>query len=115
MKALQKMILPGLLLAAILIIYFIYFAPTGELGLFSNFDTNNNANKDIRVSLVKERGIQTDPVNQSAAFYVVDAAGVQNLVQAPYPLPVDFESSNVIILKGHLHEDHFHAVEVNLP
>jgi cytochrome c-type biogenesis protein CcmE len=115
MKALQKMILPALLLAAILIIYFIYFAPTGELGLYSSFDTNNNANKDIRVSLVSEKEIQSDPVNQSASFYAVDAAGVQYLVQAPYPLPDGLERSDIIVLKGHLHEDHFHAVEVSLP
>jgi hypothetical protein len=115
MKALQKMILPALLLAAIFLIYFIYFAPTGELGLFSNFDTNNNANKDIRVSLVQDKGIKSDPQNQSVTFFAVDGAGVENLVQAPFPLPEGAENSEVIILKGHLHEDHFHAVEVNLP
>lgn len=114
MKALQKMILPALLMAAIFLIYFIYFAPSGELGLYSNFDTNNNANKDIRVSLVHPKGIRTDPVNQSATFYAVDGEGVENLVQAPYPLPDGIENANVIIMKGHLHEDHFHAVEVNL-
>jgi len=115
MNALQKLILPSLLLAAILLIYFFYFAPTGELGLYSNFDTNNNANKDIRVTLVRDKGIQTDPVKGSASFYAVDAAGIQNLVQAPYPLPAGFEESQMIILKGHLHEDHFHAVEVSVP
>ncbi len=115
MKTLQKMILPALLLAVILSIYFIYFAPADEPGLFSNFDTNNNASKEIRVILVKEKGIQTDPAAQTAAFYAADAAGVQNLVQAPYPLPEGFEESKMIILKGHLHKDHFHAVEVNLP
>jgi len=115
MKTLQKMILPALLLAVILLIYFLYFAPVEAPGLFSNFDTNNNANKDIRVLLVKEKGIQTDAVHQTAAFYAADAAGVQNLVQAPYPLPEGFENSQMIILKGHLHKDHFHAVEVNLP
>lgn len=114
MKALQKMILPALLLAAVLIIYFIYFVPTGELGLYSNFDTNNNANKDIRVSIVREKGIQTDAMNQSASFYAVDGSGVETLVQAPYPLPGGIENAEVITLKGHLHEDHFHAVEVNL-
>lgn len=115
MKALQKMILPALLLAAILIIYFIYFAPEEGLGLYSNFDTNNNANKEIRVALVHQKEIQTDSANQSALFYAVDAEGIQQLVQAPYPLPVGIEKSEVIILKGHLHDDHFHAVEVNLP
>ncbi len=115
MKALQKMILPALLLSVILLIYFIYFAPSGKLGLFSNFDTNNNANKDIEVVLVKEKGIQNDPVNQSSVFYAMDGAGVQNLVQAPYPLPAGIEEAESIIMKGHLHDDHFHAVEINLP
>jgi hypothetical protein len=115
MKTLQKLILPALLLAAILIIYFIYFAPKDELGLYSNFDTNNNGNKEIKVVLVLEKGIQTDPVNQSSTFYASDAKGVQQLVQAPYPLPNGIEQSDIIILRGHLHEDHFHATEVSLP
>jgi cytochrome c-type biogenesis protein CcmE len=115
MKALQKLILPVLLLAVILLVYFVYFTSTGEMGLYSNFDTNNNANKEIKVSLVREKGIQTDPVNQSAMFYAVDGAGVQNLVQAPYPLPDGMEEAEFVSMKGHLHDDHFHAVEINLP
>ncbi len=109
------MILPALLLAVILLVYFIYFTPKDEPGLYSNFDTNNNANKEIRVILVKDKEIRTNPANQTAAFYAADAAGVQNLIEAPYPLPEGFEDSNMIILRGHLHKDHFHAVEVNLP
>ncbi len=115
MKTLQKLILPALLLAAILIIYFIYFAPQDELGLYSNFDTNNNGNKEIKVVLVQEKGIQSDPASQSSTFYAADAKGVQQLVQAPYPLPNGIEQSDIIILRGHLHEDHFHATEVSLP
>ncbi len=115
MKALQKMILPALLLAAIMLTYFIYFAPSGEAGLYSNFDTNNNANKEIRVYFVKEKGIQSDLVNQSATFYASDGAGVQNLVQAPFPLPQGIEEAEFIIMTGHLHDDHFHAVDIKLP
>jgi hypothetical protein len=115
MKAMQKMILPALLLAAILLIYFFYFAPTGELGLYSSFDTNNNANKDIKVSVVMEKGISLDPVNQSASFYAADGIGIQHLVQAPYPLPPGIEDAEFITMKGHLHDDHFHAVEISLP
>ena len=114
MKTLQKLILPVLLLAAVLIIYFMYFAPSEGLGLFSNFDTNNNANKEIRVAFVRDKGIRSDPGNESVSFFAVDAGGVQQLVQAPYPLPMGIEESEMIILKGHLHEDHFHAVEVDL-
>jgi cytochrome c-type biogenesis protein CcmE len=115
MKALQKMILPALLAAAILIIYFIYFAPSEGAGLYSNFDTNNNANKEIRVYFVKENGIQSDPMNQTATFYAADGAGVQNLVQAPFPLPQGMEEAEFIIMTGHLHDNHFHAVDIKLP
>ena len=86
-----------------------------ELGLYSNFDTNNNGNKEIKVVLVQEKGIQSDPASQSSTFYASDAKGVQQLVQAPYPLPNGIEQSDIIILRGHLHEDHFHATEVSLP
>ncbi len=114
MKNLQKIILPLLIVIVISVIYFMYFDQKGELGSFTNFDTNNSANKVIVVKIEIEKGIQTDPVNGSAAFYVSDKNGTIQLVQAALPLPEGFENSETIKLNGHLHTDHFHAGEVTI-
>lgn len=114
MKILQKIIIPILFLVAGFLIYSIYFAPKAELGAFDSFDTNNNANKDIIVSWIKQKGISTDEANGTVMFYAVDNKGVEYPVQAPLPVPSGFENSERVKLKGHLHKDHFHAVELSL-
>jgi len=111
MKFIQKLILPLLIIVIIYLIYSFYFADKG-LGSFSDFDTNNTANKDIKVRVVLEKGINEDQQNGTASFYAIDKNGTEVLVQAPSPLPKNIRSLNEITLKGHLHPDHFHAVEV---
>ena len=114
MKLVQKFILPFLVISLIFIIYFIYFSPKEGLGSFSDFDTNNSANKDIKVRLLSDKGVSKDLPNGITSFYVVDNSGTQVLVQAPLNVPENIKSAEKIILKGHLHPDHFHAVEVQI-
>ena len=112
MILLKKLILPLLTLIFIAVVYFTYFTKGSELGLFSNFDTNNNANKEIRVRLVHEKGIKIDQVNNFMTFYAADKDGTEILVQAP--LTENINSANAVILNGHLHSDHFHATQIEL-
>jgi cytochrome c-type biogenesis protein CcmE len=112
MKSLQKLFVPGLLVIIAFIIYLSYFGGKGGLGNYSDFDTNNNANKDIRVVVVKEKGVNQNPSAGTATFFARDSKGVEYPVQAPLPLPDNFELLESVLLKGHLHKDHFHAVEV---
>ena len=70
MKKLQKLILPLMILIIIFLIYSIYFSPQKGLGSFSDFDPNNNANKDIKVKIVQEKGITRD--QEATIFYAVD-------------------------------------------
>ncbi|NUN09784.1 MAG: cytochrome c maturation protein CcmE [Ignavibacteriaceae bacterium] len=112
MKNLKKFIVPGLILLFILVIYTSYFAPGDELGDFSTFDPNNNANKDIRVEIVRDKGVRKDMASGSSIFYVKDKNGVEVMVQGPIELPPTFEMNDVFTLKGHLHKDYFHATEI---
>lgn len=114
MKQLQKFVLPGLVIAIITLIYSLYFSGGEGLGSFSSFDTNNNANKEIRVKVIQSRGIQVDQQNHTASFYAEDKDGVQFLVEAPAPLPGNIETMESVRLTGHLHPDHFHATSVNI-
>lgn len=111
MKNIQKFIVPLLILVVIALIYFTYFQKKG-LGNFSDFDPNNNANKDIVVQVNRDKGTQEDPEHGTISFYAIDSKGVEKLVQAPLPLPASFDNLSKIQLKGHLHPDHFHATEV---
>ncbi len=112
MKILQKLILPFLFLIVIYFIYSIYFAPNDELGLFSNFDTNNNANKEIKVVINEKKNIENDVPAGASTFYALDKNGIEVLVNGPI-LPPDINISDPVILKGHLHQDHFHSVEIS--
>lgn len=106
MKQLQKLILPVLIIIIIALVYIVYFSTTG-LGSFSDFDVNNSASKDIKVQVLKERGITNN------TFYVVDKAGEVVMVQSDH-LPPGIESAQTVVLRGHLNKDSFHAHEILL-
>lgn len=110
MKALQKLILPALIVAAILLIYFVYFSPQKELGSFSDLDPNNSASKDIRVVIVAAKGINPSP-DGGVVFYAKDKAGKEVMVQAP-AISGDINTAEAVTLRGHLHHEYFHAAEV---
>lgn len=110
MKALQKLILPVLLICVVFLIYKIYFSSDKGLGSFSDFDPNNNAVKPITVELLKDRGINQQ--EGAAAFYVSDKTGKIVMVTSEVSLPQGIENATVITLKGHLTQSGFHAHEI---
>ncbi len=110
----KKLIVPILFIALITLIYLTYFSQTEGLGAFSDFDPNNNASKDIRVELVKEKGIQEDAAGGQSIFYAKDKNGVVFLIHGPLELPPKMETNSVVTLRGHIHKDYFHAHEIIL-
>jgi cytochrome c-type biogenesis protein CcmE len=112
MKNLQKLILPLLTIVAIVLVYQFYFNTGEELGSYSDFDPNNSAVKEIRVQLLADRGIEQN--GMQASFFTADKNGREVQVSGELMLPEGFENANVIILRGHLSGDGFHAHEVLL-
>ena len=109
----QKLILPGLILAAVALLYFTYFAPSDELGLFSKFDPNSNASLPIVVKFVAEKGAtRTD--DGGTIFYVVDKSGKEVQVSTSATLPPGIQDSKSIVITGHLSGSGFHAHGVEL-
>lgn len=108
----KKLFVPIMLVVVVAVIYLTYFSKKEGLGSFSDFDTNNNANKDIRVEIVTERGIRKDEASGATTFYARDKNGVEVFVQAPLMLPPSFEMNTVVTLRGHLHKEYFHAAEI---
>jgi hypothetical protein len=112
MKALQKLILPVLIIAAVFLVYKFYFAKGDDLGSFSDFDPNNNAVKEIRVQLLADRGIEN--TGGGVSFYASDKTSKVVNIYGEAQLPSGFESANVIILRGHLTQSGFHVHEILL-
>jgi len=112
MKTLQKLILPILIITAIFLVYKFYFVKGSDLGSFSDFDPNNNAVKEIRVQLLVERGIEQR--GGEVSFFTSDKDGKVIQVSGSLMLPEGFENAQVIILRGHLSQNGFHAHEVLL-
>ena len=106
MKQLQKLILPLLVITILALVYFIYFS-SEDLGTFSDFDVNNSASKDIKVQVLQDRGINNN------TFYVADITGKIVMVQTDH-LPPGIESAQIVVLRGHLNKESFHAHEILL-
>jgi cytochrome c-type biogenesis protein CcmE len=113
MRIIQKLILPILIILVAVIIYIVYFGGEKTTGNFADFDTNNNANKEIRLTVVREKGVEQNTSAGTAMFFGKDSKGIEYPVQVPLPLPDDFDKLQTVLLKGHLHKDHFHAIEIS--
>ena len=112
MKILQKLILPFLIIAAIFLVYKFYFVKGSELGSYSDFDPNNSAVKEIRVQLLIDRGIEQH--GGEVSFFTSDRNGKVVQVSGSFQLPDGFENANIVVLRGHLNQNGFHAHEVLL-
>jgi len=112
MKYAQKLILPVLIVAAILLVYNVYFSTKEGLGSFADFDPNNSAVKDIRVKVVAEKGFERTS-HGGAQFYAADKNNNVFLVNAD-KVPQGIENAKIVILRGHLSQNSFHAHDVLL-
>ena len=114
MKNMQKLILPVLVIIIFGILYFSYFAPSDELGRFSNLDPNSNASVPITVKFVKDKGAQRMQ-DGSYVFYVVDGDNREMAINGLKDLPPGFSDSKSMVLTGHMSgRDAFHAHGVEL-
>ena len=114
MKNMQKLILPGLIVFILAILYFLYFAPSDDLGSFARMDTNSNASVPIVVKLVKEKGVQRTKEG-TYIFYVVDIQNKEVLINGLEKLPPGISDSKSMVLTGHLSsETSFHAHGIEL-
>lgn len=112
MKILQKLILPVLIIAAIFLVYKFYFVKGSDLGSFSDFDPNNNAVKEIKVTLLPNQEINQQTGNFS--FMVSDKNGKTLQAFGSASLPKGIEEAKTIILKGHVNQSGFCTHEVEL-
>lgn len=108
----QKFILPALVVVVVAILYFSYFSAKDDLGYFSDFDPNNNANRDIIVKVLHDKGFDQNKSSGGTIFFVEDGAGVQMKVVGPLTMPPGMDVISRVTLRGHLSADYFHAHDV---
>ncbi|MBA4251977.1 MAG: hypothetical protein C0442_09690 [Chlorobiaceae bacterium] len=114
MKKRNNFIVPVLAVVIIALIYLSYFAEDPSLGSWADFDPNNTANKDIRVEVVRDNRIQEDAQSGLMFFYARDASKVEVFVHAPLDASQLIKENDIVILRGHLHHDYFHAAGVEV-
>jgi len=113
MKNLQKFILPALVLATIAVIYLFFFSPHKGLDSFTTLDPDNHTQKEFKVKLLIEEGIDTKSNPAKKLFFVQDKNGMKMQVAAN-EIPQGFETAENIIIVGHSHGQIFEAAEVRL-
>lgn len=90
--------------------YSVYTASQSDSVTFSKFDINSTASKNIKVEIVKEKGITPSP-DGGVVFYAKDREGTEKKVSLGKELPTGGDYSKKVTLTGHLHSDHFHATD----
>ena len=106
MKNIEKLILPALVVFLLGIVYFIYFAPTDELGDFSKFGVSE-INQRINVSIVKESGIGKTANGEIISFNAKDKNNIVRRVSLHEPVPIAILKAEIVELLGHMHGNDF--------
>lgn len=112
MRKLSKLILPLISVTVLAVIYFIYFAPTKELGSFSKFGGGSEINQQINVGVVKENGFERNADGRIISFYAKDKNNLSIKITLHEPVTDDIVEAEVVELMGHMHGGNFTAAGV---
>ncbi len=104
---LSKLFLPAMVVTVLLLIYFLYFAPSAELGLFSKFSSDSEVNQRINVVMVKSKRIGKDSKGEILSFYAKDKNNVEVKISLHEPASKEILVAEVIELLGHMHGTDF--------
>ncbi len=111
---LSKLFLPLIVISVVLIIYFLYFAPSAELGLFSKFSSGSEINQRINVEIVKNKKIERDNAGGIISFYARDKKNVVVRVSFHEPVSDEILDAKIVELLGHMHDNNFSASKVTI-
>jgi cytochrome c-type biogenesis protein CcmE len=105
-----KIVFGAFIVFFLVAIYRVFFATSTELTDFSTLDPNDNKNIEVRALLAKDQPIQVE--SGGSSFSVKDKNNKLYKVQGPGEVPEYFHDANVVIMRGHLHHDYFHASSI---
>ena len=107
-KSIRTIIAVIIILFLAYLAYSVYFTSMEGMESFNDFDINSTASKNIRVELIREKGI-TQNEGGGTTFYVKDKKGIEMKVVIGKELHPQIINSQEITLTGHSHGDYFHA------
>jgi cytochrome c-type biogenesis protein CcmE len=110
----SRLILPIIMVVLIALIYYMYFAPTIELGSFSKFDNGSEINQKINVALVKSKSFERDANGYIISFYALDKNNIEVRVSLHEPAPKEIASAIVVELLGHMHNKNITASKITI-
>ncbi len=111
---LSKFILPIISVVVLAVIYYIYFAPSDELGDFSKFSAGSEINQNINVAVVKSKAFERDKSGGIISFYAKDKNNVEVKITLHEPAPAEVVNAEVVKLMGHMHGSNFTAASVSV-
>jgi hypothetical protein len=114
LKKLTKLILPLISVTVLAVIYYLYFAPTKELGSFRKFAGGSEINQEINVCLVKENGFERDSNGRIISFYAKDRNNLTIKIALHNPVSGDIVNAEVVELMGHMHGGNFTAAGITI-
>ncbi len=114
MRKISKLILPLISATVLAVVYFIYFAPSKELGSFSKFGGGSEINQQINVSVVKENGFERDADGKIVSFYARDINNLEIKITLHEPAPEEIVNAEVVELMGHMHGGNFTAASITI-
>lgn len=114
MRKISKLILPLISATVLAVIYFIYFAPSKELGSFSKFGGGSEINQQINVSVVKENGFERDADGKIVSFYARDINNLEIKITLHEPASEEIVNAEIVELMGHMHGGNFTAASVTI-
>lgn len=94
------------------VIYILFIAESKEIFDMSKLNPDDNKNVDVRVYLAKDKPIQIDAMQNLSTFYVKDKNNKLYKVQGPADVPDGFHNAEIVVIRGHLHHDYFHASSI---
>jgi cytochrome c-type biogenesis protein CcmE len=94
------------------VVYILFFAESKEISDLSKLGVDDNKNVDVRVYLAKDKPIEVDQIQNQSVFYIKDANAKIYKVIGPAEMPEGFHDAEVVIIRGHLHHDYFHASSI---
>ncbi len=109
MKA-GKIVFGIFILFLVFVIYQLFFATSTELTDFTTLDPNDTKNIEVRATLAKDQPIQVNA--DGSNFFIKDKNNKLYKVQGPGEVPEYFHDANVVIMRGHLHHEYFHASSI---
>lgn len=114
MRKFSKLILPLIAVTVLVVIYYIYFTPSKELGSFSKFGGGSEINQQINVSVVKENGFERNADGRIISFYAKDKNNLSIKITLHEPVADDIVDAEVVELMGHMHGGNFTAANITI-